>query len=234
VIVLRFQRGAFALVGQDAARRVTDKPGELLAQGILSELIFDQRDGGCVGVAIPVEDVERLFERLNVVTQTCTTQPDYVERRYVVTEVSDAEGGQVEVDADGAADKGETTDAGELLDAAGWADDGLVLELDVPCDPSQGGDDAVVTDNTVVADVASVHDEVAIADARRIVFDGSVNGAVFTERVVVADDQTRAGLIGGVGFMLRGIADAGKRIDQVVGAQGQWTLEHDVGHQAGA
>lgn len=89
-----------------------------------------------------------------------------------------------------AADHGAGTDLDELVKAAHAADDRMVFDSDMTCRAREGGHDDVVAKATVMRDMGIGLQHIVRADACLAVFSGrSVNGDVFTEKIVIADDD---------------------------------------------
>lgn len=89
-----------------------------------------------------------------------------------------------------AADHGAGTDLDELVKAAHAADDRMVFDSDMTCRAREGGHDDVVAEAAVMCDMGIGLQHIIRADARLAVFPSrSVNGDVFTDEVVVSDDD---------------------------------------------
>ena len=89
-----------------------------------------------------------------------------------------------------AADHSTGANLDELVKAAHAADDGMVFDSDMACRAREGGHDDVVAEATVMCDVGIGLQHIVRADACLAVFPGrSVNGDVFTEKIVIADDD---------------------------------------------
>lgn len=89
-----------------------------------------------------------------------------------------------------AADHGAGTDLDELMKAAHAADDRMVFDGDMTCRAREGGHDDVVAEAAVMCDMGIGLQHIIRADARLAVFPSrSVNGDVFTDEVVVSDDN---------------------------------------------
>ena len=83
------------------------------------------------------------------------------------------------------------TDLAKLVDLGKAAEDGIVADLHMSGQAGVVGHDDVVPQHAVMGDVHIGHDPVVVADARDAgVLDGAaIDGAKFTDGVVVADDQ---------------------------------------------
>lgn len=89
-----------------------------------------------------------------------------------------------------AANHGAGTDLDELVKAAHAADDRMVFDSDMTCRAREGGHDDVVTEAAVMCDMGIGLQHIVRADACLAVFSGrSVNSDVFTEKIVIADDD---------------------------------------------
>ena len=103
--------------------------------------------------------------------------------------VYDDEGAYVLHDFGHAAYHGAGTDLDELVDAAHAADDGVVFYGDVACYAGEAGHDDVVSEVAVMGYVGVSLQHIVGTDAGFAVFaGGAVDGHVFADQVVVADD----------------------------------------------
>lgn len=100
------------------------------------------------------------------------------------------EGGDVFNNSSEASDHGAFTDEAELVYGTEAGEDGVVFYGDVACDGGVIGKNDVVADLAFMRDVGVAKKEVVVADSSWGFGGGSsVDGYVFTECVVVADDE---------------------------------------------
>lgn len=144
--------------------------------------------------------------------------------------IGDDEGGDVLDDFGEAADHGVIADADELMRAAETGDDDVVSDVDVAGEHGGVGQDVVVAELAIVGDVGVGEEEVVVPDGGGLAgAGGAVEGDVFAEDVVVADDQ--AGGFAGVFQVLAFDADGGEGEKFVPRSDGRAAVDDDVGVQ---
>src|SRR5690606_11884329 len=126
------------------------------------------------------------------------------------------------------ADERVAAGAGVLVDGGQATEESVVADLSVAADSGGLSHDDVVVDDAIVGDVAIAHDQTIIADRRDAApaHGAAVNGGVFADDVVVADDELRR--FAPVRQILRRAAEAYERPDGVALAEFGVALDEDV------
>ena len=138
--------------------------------------------------------------------KTGALEADTVEPAHAVDAANDGERRQVEADPGAALHHRHGADSAELVHDGVAGEECAVADHCMAANQYAVGKDRLVADDGVVTNVAIGHEYVFRADdgvfLERV---GTVNGDVFTERVLLTDNQPSGGSV--VFHVLRGIAD---------------------------
>lgn len=151
--------------------------------------------GGAVVLSREEELVERFDFRANFERKIVAAETDDVEAAELILSVSHAVGGNVLRDGGVALDDGKIPDVNELVEAAAAAEEDLIPDVDMAGEEDVIREDIFVTEDDVVGEVDSSHEKIFVTDAGgRVGFGAAMDGDVFANLVLFADDDVGFGL----------------------------------------